>query len=102
MNRNRIKAGYAETLCRTGVSSIIDFVNGRRNAPVVVGYHRVVEDFASSCQTAIPSLLVTLRMLEDQLDWLGRRYRFVGLDELGARLESGETGGDPVAAVTFD
>ncbi len=102
MNRNWIKASYATALCRTGMSSLIDSVGGRRNAPIVVGYHRVVEDFLYSTETSIPSLLVTERMLGEQLDWIGRRYRFVGLDELGARLESGANDGDPIAAVTFD
>src|ERR1700722_12347053 len=102
MNRNWIKAGYAAALCRTGISRIMDSFSGQRNAPVVIGYHRVVEDFESGCHTSIPSLLVSRQMLEEQLDWIGRRYRFVGLDELGARLESGDNGRDPVAAVTFD
>ena len=39
-------------------------------------YHRVVEDFDSSASTAIPSLLISVGMLERQLDWIGRRYRF--------------------------
>jgi len=45
---------------------------------------------------------VSRRMLEQQLDWIGRRFRFVSLDELGARLAAGDLGEDPVAAITFD
>ncbi|WP_420799898.1 polysaccharide deacetylase family protein [Nitrospira moscoviensis] len=41
-------------------------------------------------------------MLERQLDWIGRRYRFVTLDELGAQLERGAPWAQPAAAVTFD
>src|ERR1035441_8639421 len=48
---------------------------------------RVVENFAASAATSIPSLLVSRQMLERHLDWLGRRFRFVSLDELGARLD---------------
>ncbi len=34
-------------------------------------------------------MMVTTRaMLERQLDWVGRRYRFVTLDELGRSLEA--------------
>jgi peptidoglycan/xylan/chitin deacetylase (PgdA/CDA1 family) len=70
--------------------------------PVVIGYHRVVEDFEASAATSIPSMLVSRRMLERHLDWLGRRFRFVSLDELGARLDGSDGSEDPVAAITFD
>jgi peptidoglycan/xylan/chitin deacetylase (PgdA/CDA1 family) len=43
-----------------------------------------------------------MAMLEKQLDWIGRRYRFVDLDELGARMESGDPSSARVAAITFD
>src|ERR1019366_4751846 len=52
--------------------------------------------------TSIPSMLVSRRMLERHLDWLGRRFRFISLDELGARLEAKDGREDPVAAITFD
>jgi peptidoglycan/xylan/chitin deacetylase (PgdA/CDA1 family) len=35
------------------------------------------------------------------LDWIGRRFRFVSLDELGQRLESGASH-ESIAAITFD
>jgi peptidoglycan/xylan/chitin deacetylase (PgdA/CDA1 family) len=101
MIRTRIKTAAASVLCRTG----LDRVMGAGRTPLIVGYHRVVEDFASSAQTSIPSLLVSRGMLERHLDWIGRRYRFVDLDELGALLESGRPVGHmdkPVAAITFD
>jgi len=72
------------------------------HAPVVIGYHRVVEDFDDAAETSIPSMLVSAARLEEHLDWIGRRYRFVTLDELGAMVEAGERTGRPVAAVTFD
>jgi peptidoglycan/xylan/chitin deacetylase (PgdA/CDA1 family) len=62
----------------------------------------VVEDFAASAATSIPSMLVSRQMLERHLDWLGRRFRFVSLDELGARLDGSDGSGDPIAAITFD
>jgi peptidoglycan/xylan/chitin deacetylase (PgdA/CDA1 family) len=73
-----------------------------RNLPVVVAYHRVVADFASSAETSNPSMLVSRQMLEKHLDWIGRRYRFVDLDELGSRLESGDLSNSRIAAITFD
>ncbi len=75
---------------------------GSNGVPVVIGYHRVVEDFAASAATSIPSMLVSRQMLERHLDWIGRRFRFVSLDELGARLDGSDNSCDAIAAVTFD
>jgi peptidoglycan/xylan/chitin deacetylase (PgdA/CDA1 family) len=70
-------------------------------SPLVLCYHRVVEDVRRYPGNA-PAMLVGRRTLERQLGWVGRRYRFVGLDELARALESGERPRRPVAAVTFD
>jgi peptidoglycan/xylan/chitin deacetylase (PgdA/CDA1 family) len=102
MIRTWIKTGAARVLYRAGLDKVVGSLSGARRTPLIIGYHRVVEDFASSAQTAIPSLLVSRGMLERHLDWLGRRYRFVDLDELGALLESGRPIDRPVAAITFD
>src|SRR5262249_19910355 len=72
-----------------------------RTLPVVLGYHRVVENFACEAGRAIPAMLTSRRMLAQQLDWIGRRYRFVTLDELGERMERGASLRG-LAAVTFD
>jgi peptidoglycan/xylan/chitin deacetylase (PgdA/CDA1 family) len=67
-----------------------------------VGYHRVVENFAKTVSGgAIPSLLISTRMLERQIDWLAGRYSIVSLDEMTARFQSGE-GCGKFAAITFD
>ena len=102
MIRSRIKSGAARVLGSTGMDRLLGSLSGRHYMPLVIGYHRVVEDFRSSAQTSIPSLLLSRRMLEHHLDWIGRRYRFVDLNELGALLESGEAIEKPVAAITFD
>jgi peptidoglycan/xylan/chitin deacetylase (PgdA/CDA1 family) len=47
-------------------------------------------------------MLVSRSMLVQHLDWIGRRFRFVSLDELGERLELKDGKTDPVAAITFD
>jgi peptidoglycan/xylan/chitin deacetylase (PgdA/CDA1 family) len=98
VNRSSIKVAAAKFLCNTG----IDRVFRSTGAPVVLAYHRVVEDFASSSAISNPSMLVSLQMLENHLDWIGRQYRFVDLDELGARLESGDPSVGSLAALTFD
>jgi peptidoglycan/xylan/chitin deacetylase (PgdA/CDA1 family) len=102
MIRNWIKAGAATVLARTGMDHVAGSLSGLASIPVVIGYHRVVEDFASSAQSSIPSLLISQQMLERHLDWIGRRFRFVTLDEAGSRLESGSGLDGPMAAITFD
>ncbi|SPF48029.1 putative Polysaccharide deacetylase [Candidatus Sulfopaludibacter sp. SbA4] len=106
MIRGWIKTGTAEALSRTGMDRIVGSVfgpaGGSRRVPVVIGYHRVVEDFADSAATSIPSMLVSRQMLERHLDWIGRRFRFVSLDELGTRLDGNDGASDPIAAITFD
>lgn len=102
MIRSWIKTGAAAVLSRTGMDRIAGTLAGSRGEPVVIGYHRVVEDFAASAATSIPSMLISRKMLERHLDWIGRRFRFVCLDELGARLDGSDRSRDAVAAITFD
>jgi peptidoglycan/xylan/chitin deacetylase (PgdA/CDA1 family) len=75
---------------------------GQQRRPVILGYHRVVEDFESAAQTDIPSMLISRQMFERHIEWLGKRFRFVSLDEIGAHIESGKPFSDPVVAITFD
>jgi peptidoglycan/xylan/chitin deacetylase (PgdA/CDA1 family) len=102
MIRSWIKTGAAGALSRTGMDKVVGSLAGSRGVPVVIGYHRVVEDFAASAATSIPSMLVSGEMLERHLDWIGSRFRFVSLDEVGARLEGRDGSRDPIAAITFD
>lgn len=102
MPRQLIKTGLACALHWTGADRIVGKLDGARNTPLVIGYHRVVEDFAASAESYMPSMLTSCRMLERHLDWLGRRFRFISLDELGSRLECGEPFEKPAVAITFD
>jgi peptidoglycan/xylan/chitin deacetylase (PgdA/CDA1 family) len=94
-----------ETLCRGLASAGLDAWLGRVTRsiqwPWVVGYHLVVEDDAAAAQV-MPGLAISARTLELHLDWIGRRFRFVSLAELGALAERGAARGKPLAAVTFD
>lgn len=92
------KTVAAETLCRTGADRLWSGASAPRT--VVLGYHQVVEDVRSA-GPSIPSMVISAAMLERQLDWVGGRFHFVSLDELGGRLESGVVE-RPLAAVTFD
>jgi peptidoglycan/xylan/chitin deacetylase (PgdA/CDA1 family) len=70
--------------------------------PLVIGYHRVVEDFDRAASTDMPTLLVSRAMFERHVEWIGRHFEFVSLDEIGAHIESGEPFSRPVATITFD
>lgn len=102
MLRGVIKTGIAWMLRSTGGDRAIGAMVGSKDVPLVVGYHRVVDEFASKAESSIPAMLISRNMLERQLDWIGRRYRFVSLDELGSRLAAGGRFARPVAAITFD
>src|SRR5258708_28479705 len=66
-----------------------------------MGVPLVVEADAAAAQV-MPGLAIGPRTLELHLDWIGRRFRFVSLAELGALAERGVARGKPLAAVTFD
>jgi len=97
-----IKTAAAGALCWTGADRWIAARSGARRAPLVIGYHKVVEDFAASAAHAMPPLLVGVRTLERHLDWIGRRYEFVTLDDVAAIMEGEKRFDKPVAAITFD
>jgi peptidoglycan/xylan/chitin deacetylase (PgdA/CDA1 family) len=92
---------WSRRLAKTVVAAAIGPVLPRR-APLVIGYHRVVPDFEAARRTMMPSMLVSRGMLERQLDCLGRFYRFVSVDDLGAAGTDRPRRGKPAAAVTFD
>jgi peptidoglycan/xylan/chitin deacetylase (PgdA/CDA1 family) len=101
--RRALKTAGAYALHATGLDRLADWTSGRAREPLVVCYHRVVEDVRDHPSSA-PAMLVGRATLERQLDWIGRRYRFVDLDELATAVATGaDTGrGRPMAAVTFD
>jgi peptidoglycan/xylan/chitin deacetylase (PgdA/CDA1 family) len=100
MLRRLLKTGMACGLKWSGIDLTWRAIHG--DAPWVVGYHRVVEDFERSASRTIPAMLVGRPMLERHLDWIGRRFRPASLDEVGSRLENGTPRGKPLVAVTFD
>ncbi len=102
MIRLLAKTGIACGLRWSGAGLLQEAMDGRRGAPWVLGYHRVVEDFSRSARDSIAALLISRATLERHLDWIGRRYEFASLDEIGSRLERQEASGPPAAAVTFD
>ena len=99
--RRFVKHAVATALSGMGVDAVLGAMF-RGSAPLVVGYHRVVDDFDEASREAMPGMLVSRAMLEQHLDRIGRRYRFVSLDELGEALERGDPAAREVCAVTFD
>ena len=102
MVRSLLKTGISASLAWSGGANVFGHITGKRQCPLVLGYHRVVEDYAYSSQHAISSSLVSTKTLIRQLDWIGRRYEICSLGELHARQDTGIGKGKPPAAITFD
>ena len=99
--RVRLKQGAAAVISRVSSPKLrLRRRGGYR--PLVLGYHRVVEDFDAASKTDMSSMLISTAMFERHLDLVGRRFRFVGLDEVGHAVRNGILFDEPVAAVTFD
>jgi peptidoglycan/xylan/chitin deacetylase (PgdA/CDA1 family) len=73
-----------------------------RARALVVGYHRVVDNFDAVARTDMPTLLISRFMFERHIETIGHSFRFVTLDEIGRHVESGEPFRSSVAAITFD
>jgi peptidoglycan/xylan/chitin deacetylase (PgdA/CDA1 family) len=95
-----MKVGSAAALAALGVDRLFGHLSGRRRRPLVLGYHRVVPSYLPDATSTLCPMQIDVRMLEAQIDWVGRRYRFVSLDEIQAADEKGTGAG--LAAVTVD
>lgn len=100
MLRRLARSALAHGLGQTGADRSLGQLSGVAQAPLVLGYHRVLPDGPVPRDGGVPNMGVSVSTLERQLEFVGRRFRFVGLDELGAALEQGA--GSGLAAVTFD
>src|SRR5688572_4467378 len=100
--RWRLKAALAATISRACEYGLASALARRPNRPLVLGYHRVVDDFGVVAQTEMPSMLTSSRMFERHLDCIGRYFTFVTLDEIGAHIAGRRRFSRPVAAITFD
>ena len=100
--RTQVKTALASTISRTHELGLAEALARGPERPLILGYHRVVEDYAAVARDEMPSMLTSCEMFERHLDVVGQHYRFVSLDEIGERLASGEPFTERVAAVTFD
>jgi peptidoglycan/xylan/chitin deacetylase (PgdA/CDA1 family) len=94
-----VKTALASAISRARDCGLTPRPGGRA---LVLGYHRVTGDYAAVARTEMPGMLVSTGMFEQHLDWVGRRFRYVPLDEIGEQTEAGRPFERPVATVTFD
>lgn len=104
--RQFVKSAAARVICHLSVDKMIGHHNGSAGRPLIICYHRVVQDFADASTRSMPSLLVSTAMFEKQLDWLARHYRMVSIDEIleysAATDRSQRRKGRQLATITFD
>jgi peptidoglycan/xylan/chitin deacetylase (PgdA/CDA1 family) len=97
-----VKTALASTISRVHDHGLGAVLGRRPERPLVLGYHRVVDDFEVAARTEMPSMLTSAKMFEHHLDYVGRHFRFVSVDEIGKQIATGVPFSRPVAAVTFD
>lgn len=102
MLRGRLKSAGARALHASGLAGGVGRVTGSARLPLVIGYHRVVDDFAAQARGYVPAMLASTAMLEKQLDWIGRRFTFVDPNDMGDWLAGVRPGGRLPALITFD
>ena len=100
--RTQVKTALASTISRTHDLGLTEALARGPERPLILGYHRVVDDFDRIARTEMASMLTSREMFERHLDVVGTHFRFVSLDEVGRHLASGEPFTERVAAVTFD
>ena len=100
--RTHVKNALASTISRTHELGLTEALARGPERPLILGYHRVVEDFDATARHEMPSMLTSAEMFERHLDLVGRHFRFTTLDDIGERLASGQPFTERVAAVTFD
>jgi peptidoglycan/xylan/chitin deacetylase (PgdA/CDA1 family) len=100
--RGNLKTAIAAAITKAHDHGLAGPLARRTYRPLVLGYHRVVEDFQAESRVEMPSMLTSRAMFERHLDCLATSFRFVTLDEIGTHLESGIPFEKPVVAITFD
>ena len=100
--RGTVKTALAAAITRAHDHGLAGPLARRAYRPLVLGYHRVVEDFDAEARVEMPSMLTGRAMFERHLDCLGKDFRFVSLDEIGEHIEHDIPFETPVAAITFD
>ena len=100
--RTQVKTALASTISRTHELGLAEALARGPERPLILGYHRVVDDLANVARDENPSQLTSAEMFERHLDVVGQHFRFASLDEIGEHLATGAPFTERVAAVTFD
>jgi peptidoglycan/xylan/chitin deacetylase (PgdA/CDA1 family) len=100
MLRSLLKNATAYAVSLTGLAALARHSLHRR-LPFVICYHRVVERTDVSDGIALPAMEIGVATLERHVDWLGKHFRIVSVDELPADFDQ-PRGSKPLAAITFD
>jgi peptidoglycan/xylan/chitin deacetylase (PgdA/CDA1 family) len=101
MRRRALVAVSASSPFAGLVAAIDRLTRSRRGSLAVVTYHRV--DHPASRPDLYPRLIsASPAEFDEQIEFLARRYRLIGLDELVELRLDGRTRGDSHVLVTFD
>lgn len=100
--RRLIKSTLANTVHQFSLDKMIAHGTGKSNQPLIVCYHRVVEDFRDAATRAMPSLLISTKMFENQLDWLAKNFDMVTLEEAVHTQQSKIRRSRRQATISFD
>jgi len=100
MLRSYLKNATAHAVSWTRLDALAH-VRLHRQVPFVVAYHRVVERVNACGPLALPAMEISVAMLTRHLEWLGRHFHLISLDDLSTALERPPKA-KPLAAITFD
>src|SRR5262245_60990004 len=102
MLRSICKTSLAYAYAWTGAERLLSR-QARARMPFIACYHRVVENFERSAKCVNPSMLISKRMLEQQIDWLATHCALMSLDEIASYFQTGRPFEKKrPAAITFD
>ena len=97
-----VKTALAETIVRAHERGFASLLARGPERPLVLGYHRIVDDFETIARSEMPSMLTSRTMFERHLDCVGRHFEFVSVETIADHMANGIPFTKPVAAVTFD
>lgn len=100
--RGLLKSTVANTFHQLALDKMVAHSAGATNRPLIICYHRVVQDFQDAATRAMPSLLIGTKMFEKQLDWLAQRFDMVTLDEAVQTQQSKIKRRRRQATISFD
>lgn len=97
MTRALLKTGAALALDALGGTRLLRRYARRAGRPTILYFHRVLPD-PERMRGGVPAMALSCASFEWLLEQLARHYRFVSLEELGARRRLAK----PELALTFD